>query len=125
WYVAPIRLFGRAAADAAEWLEKFRKFGPADGDSDAIVTLGQGTNHMTAEKARAARDSGQSVSGAACGHAALNSLPGGCCLETRPIQDRPGTVQYQTRFIDKLETAPYLVPTSPGGGIGRRTSFRY
>ena len=29
------------------------------------------------------------------------------------------------RFIDKPETAPYLVPTSPGGGIGRRTSFRY
>jgi hypothetical protein len=38
--VAHIRLHGMDLADPAEWLQKVRKFGPPDGDPDAIVTLG-------------------------------------------------------------------------------------
>src|SRR5215467_8752305 len=74
--IAHIRLYGMDLADPAEWLQKVRKFGPADGDPDAIVTLGQGPNHVPAKKTRAAVDSDQRVIGVACDHAALNSFAG-------------------------------------------------
>src|SRR5262249_50562116 len=70
--IAHIRLYGMDLADPAEWLQKVRKFGPADGNPDAIVTFGQGTNQMPAEKTRPAVVSDQRVIGAACVHAAIN-----------------------------------------------------
>ena len=63
-------------ANTAKRLQEASKLRPAYGNPDAIVTLGQGAHHVPAEETRATVDSDQGVIGAACGHAALNFLPG-------------------------------------------------
>ena len=105
-------------------LDMAGEIGSAAGDPDA--------------KARAAKDGDQRVGGDG-GHAALFGVERmeserrgrertGCARVTHGPPNT-GSVSRCTgapwRGIDWRKALPYLSPHSPGGGIGRRTSFRY
>jgi len=74
--VAQIGLHCMDLANTAERLKKAGQLRSADSNPDAKIPLGQSAHHVPAQKTRAAIDSDQGVIGAACGHAALNFLPG-------------------------------------------------
>ncbi len=75
--MAQIGLHGMDLADAAQWLQKAGEFWPSHRHPNPIVTFGKGSHDVTAKKARSAIDGNQGVIGAACGHAALDSMPAG------------------------------------------------
>ena len=71
-----IGLHGVDLADAAEGLEEVGKFGPAHRHPDAVVALGQGSNHVTAKKAGAAIDGDEGVGVGSSVHSVLLSRKG-------------------------------------------------
>jgi hypothetical protein len=110
-----IGLHGMDLADLAERLQEAGKLGAADGDANAVAEFRQRAHDVTAEEARAA-EYGDERFERNRGHARSNpSL----------AEYRIALMLYRARPFDNEGPASYLIAQSPGGGIGRRTSFRY
>ena len=107
-------------SDAAERLQVAGEIGPAHRDADAVAALGQRAHHMAAEKARAAEDGDQRVGGDSSHAVLVDGGQSGAEYSNGPALYRGGN-----RRIDKAKAAAVPIAASPGGGIGRRTSFRY
>jgi hypothetical protein len=130
-----IGLHGMDLPDPAERLQVSGQFRAAHRDPDPIVPVGQRPHRMAAEKARAAEDGDQLVEVALQSHRRAGIQDGFCAVQglehvpksgSRPSERKTRRhIEALAPSIDNEKTAPYLSPHSPGGGIGRRTSFRY
>ena len=118
WSYAALRPLVLQALDLVS-PEKAGELGPAHRDADAVAALGEGAHHVAAEEARAAEHGDERFEGNG-GHAVASQFDG-------RAEYRIGLTLYRAGLgpFDKPNPASYLSPQSPGGGIGRRTSFRY
>ncbi len=134
--VTQIGLHSVDLSDPPERLQMAGQLGPAHGDANPVAALSERPHHMAAEKARAAEDRDQRVE-RSCGHRALFAFGvrcryridsslyrGGASGERAESGSRPPALLVHN--VDKVKAGPLSVPAPcPGGGIGRRTSFRY
>ena len=115
--IAQVGLHGMDLADPAERLQMAGEIRPAHRDADAVAALGQRAHHMAAEESRAAEHGDQRV------EMAVMSRP---MRAQREIQDRFPRVQGRVSAqLTRRKPLPTCPAPCPGGGIGRRTSFRY
>ena len=124
--VAEVGLHGVDLADAAERLQMAGEIGPAHRDADAVMPLRQRPHHMAAEEAGAAKYGDQGVTFCLVVMPLLARKWGarnrGEYRRPRAVQpDGPTAAALQLTRQKRLLTSPH----GPGGGIGRRTSFRY
>ncbi len=121
--VAQIGLHRMDLADLSQRLQVAGELGPAHRDADAIAALGKRAHHMPAEEAGTAEDGDKAFERS--GRHARARVPW-----RAEYKIDCAVYRASLRAFDKPDGAPYLVlfprsPQSPGGGIGRRTSFRY
>ena len=131
---SPEEIRGPKDGKERERLEMAGEVRPAARDADAVVALGQRPNQMAAKEAGTTENRDERVVAALKGHDSR--------LRPAPVvrNYRKGAGLYRgsgwphtahsIAFIDKGKRPPLSVPrvpgrTCPGGGIGRRTSFRY
>ena len=131
--IAQVGLHRVDLADPAERLQVAGEIGPAHRDPDAVAALGERAHHVAAEEARAAEDGDQRVDGVdwSC-RAALMGWRVGCRLPPNTgsadaLYRAPLRLASAGRLdLTRRKRPPLSVPRlCPGGGIGRRTSFRY
>ena len=129
--VAQIGLHGLDLADPAQAAANGRhSSGPAHRDADAVAAVGQRAHHVAAEKTRAAEHGDKRLKLALDCHVAARLS---CAAKymigfalyrgLRSLGNRSGITAHRLTRGRPLRT--YRPARRPGGGIGRRTSFRY